>query len=71
MAYVINDDIHQFAQSFIARKYVSRADDRQRSIGVSYVTAETNDLVSEVAAFARQMIEFTARQATQVDAVSA
>ena len=38
---------------FLCRKYVQRADDRQRSMGLQYMEAETHDLAQELAAFIR------------------
>ena len=36
--------------SFLNRKYVQRADDRQRAMGLQYMEAETHDLARELAA---------------------
>lgn len=36
---------------FLCRKYVQRSDERQRSMGLQYTTAETHDLAKEVARF--------------------
>lgn len=33
---------------FLCRKYVQRADDRQKRMGLQYTTAETHDLAEEV-----------------------
>ncbi|WP_047308811.1 hypothetical protein [Rhodopseudomonas palustris] len=40
----------------LARKYVARADERQKAMGLSYVTAEFNDLAATVAQFAASEI---------------
>jgi len=56
MAKIIDDDIHRLAAAFISSKYTAHADDRQRAMGLSYVTAEKQDLISEVAAFARRVV---------------
>lgn len=55
MATHINDAMHALAGSFISRKYTAHSDDRQKSMGLAYVTAEKEDLISEVANFARSM----------------
>jgi hypothetical protein len=39
------------AQAFVDRKYVARADDRQRSMGLAYVEAERQDLAREIVRF--------------------
>ncbi|MEY9128313.1 MULTISPECIES: hypothetical protein [Bradyrhizobium] len=39
------------AQAFVDRKYVVRADERQKSMGLGYVTAERTDLAREIASF--------------------
>lgn len=49
----IEDQFHHMADAFISSKYTATADARQRSMGLSYVTAEKQDLISEVAAVAR------------------
>ncbi|MBB4398707.1 hypothetical protein [Bradyrhizobium sp. ERR14] len=41
----------KLAQAFVDRKYVVRADERQKSMGLGYVTAERTDLAREIAAF--------------------
>lgn len=41
-------------EAFLRRKYVTRADKRQRAMGLSYVTAETKDLAKEIAKFIRE-----------------
>lgn len=38
----------EIIRSYLTRKYVVHADDRQKSMGLSCITAETNDLVREV-----------------------
>lgn len=57
MAKVIDDDIHHMAAAFISTKYTAHADERQRAMGLSYVTAGKDDLISEVAAFARRVVD--------------
>lgn len=37
--------------AFLCRKYVQRADDRQRDMGLQYTSAETHDLAKELARF--------------------
>jgi hypothetical protein len=44
------------AQAYVDRKYVARADDRQRSMGLAYVEAEREDLAREFAKFAADEI---------------
>lgn len=39
------------AKAFVDRKYVVRADDRQKAMGLGYVTAEHTDLAREIASF--------------------
>ncbi|MBB6299934.1 hypothetical protein [Rhizobium leucaenae] len=53
MARKIEDQFHHMADAFISSKYTATADARQRSMGLSYVSAEKQDLISEVAAVAR------------------
>lgn len=55
MAQHINDAIHALAGAFVSRKYTAQADARQKSMGLSYVTAEKEDLIREIAALARSM----------------
>ena len=38
-------------EQFLRRKYVTRADERQRSLGLEYLTAEIGDLAREIARF--------------------
>ncbi|KRR21677.1 hypothetical protein [Bradyrhizobium retamae] len=40
------------AQAFVDRKYVARADARQKAMGLAYVTAERQDLAREIVRFA-------------------
>lgn len=47
--------------AFFQKKYVQSADDRQRSMGLTYTEAETHDLAKEVAEF----IERRASQAVE------
>ncbi|MGO3930828.1 hypothetical protein [Rhodopseudomonas pseudopalustris] len=42
------------AQAFVDRKYTTRADARQREMGLAYVEAERQDLAREIASFAQQ-----------------
>jgi hypothetical protein len=44
--------LREDAEAMLRRKYVARADERQKAIGLSYVTVETNDLAHFIAAFA-------------------
>ncbi|WP_312414124.1 hypothetical protein [Shinella sp.] len=53
MAKKIEDQFHHMADAFISYKYTASADARQRSMGLSYVSAEKQDLISEVAAVMR------------------
>jgi NAD(P)-dependent dehydrogenase (short-subunit alcohol dehydrogenase family) len=39
------------AQAFVDRKYVMRADERQKEMGLAYVEAERQDLAREIARF--------------------
>ncbi|MCK1447998.1 hypothetical protein IVB43_37185 [Bradyrhizobium sp. 48] len=39
------------AQAFVDRKYVVTADERQKEMGLGYVTAERTDLAREIASF--------------------
>lgn len=57
MARKIEDQFHHMADAFISSKYTAHADARQRGMGLSYVTAEKEDLISEVAAVARLAYE--------------
>lgn len=41
-------------KTWLRRKYVTRADARQREMGLSYVTAETKDLAKEIARFIKE-----------------
>lgn len=53
MAKKIEDQFHHMADAFISSKYTATADARQRSMGLSYVSAEKQDLISEVASALR------------------
>jgi hypothetical protein len=46
------DELAQKAKDYLAARYVERADDRQKAMGLSYITAETTDLAQFVADFA-------------------
>ena len=48
----LTKDVLGRAQAFVDRKYVSRADERQRAMGLAYVEAERQDLAREMALFA-------------------
>jgi hypothetical protein len=41
---------------FLTRKYVQQADERQRDMGLQYMTAETHDLASELARFVEHLV---------------
>lgn len=45
-------DILLRAQAYVDRKYVARADARQKAMGLAYVEAERVDLAREFARFA-------------------
>ena len=45
------NEIASMAFQFLARKYVQRADDRQKLMGLQYTSAETHDLANEIANF--------------------
>jgi hypothetical protein len=45
-------DLLPKAQALVDRKYVARADERQKSMGLAYVEAERQDLAKEIAMFA-------------------
>jgi hypothetical protein len=49
------DELLVKAQAFIDRKYVARADDRQKSMGLAYVEAERQDLAREIVRFVRSI----------------
>lgn len=49
----MTNDLLALAQDFVDRKYVARADERQKSMGLAYVEAERADLAREMANFAR------------------
>lgn len=61
-------DLMARAQSLVDRKYVARADERQRAMGLAYVEAERVDLAREMAVFAVNEIE-RARQDVCSDTV--
>lgn len=48
----IDPEILARAQALVDRKYVARADERQRDMGLAYVEAERQDLAREIASFA-------------------
>lgn len=49
------DDLLARAQAFVDRKYVARADARQKSMGLAYVEAERQDLAREIVRFVRSL----------------
>ena len=56
-------------QAFLDRKYVARADDRQRSMGLAYIEAERTDLAREIDALFECLTTgaFAATERTVVD----
>ena len=42
---------------FLNRKYTQSSDDRQKEMGLQYMTAETHDLATEIAQFIRSLTE--------------
>jgi hypothetical protein len=55
MAEHIDDIFHAMATLVLSGKYTTHADARQKAMGLSYVTAEKEDLNREVAALMRRM----------------
>lgn len=47
------------AQEYVERKYTTHADDRQKAMGLAYVTAEKDDLAREFARFATDEINMS------------
>jgi hypothetical protein len=47
----MNDALLAQAQAFVDRKYVVMADERQKAMGLGYVTAERTDLAREIVRF--------------------
>jgi hypothetical protein len=45
------EDLEELLFAFLVRKYVQRADARQKSMGLQYIEAETHDLAREIAKF--------------------
>ena len=45
------------AQAFVDRKYTVHSDERQKAMGLAYVTAERVDLARELANFAMSEVE--------------
>jgi hypothetical protein len=41
--------------TFLHQKYVQRADERQKAMGLIYMEAETHDLAKEITRFARRL----------------
>lgn len=54
------------AQAHVDRVYVARADERQRSMGLAYVTAERTDLAREMVKFVRSIFAPGTRVVAQV-----
>lgn len=50
-------DILARAQAYVDRKYVMRADKRQKEMGLAYIEAERQDLAREIARFCVQEIQ--------------
>lgn len=48
------DTLERDLFAWLARKYVGRTDERQRSLGLQYMEAETHDLAAELAKFFQQ-----------------
>jgi hypothetical protein len=46
------EDMVARAQAFVDRKYVTRADERQKAMGLAYIEAERQDLAREMTRFA-------------------
>lgn len=57
MARMIDDEIHWQTDHWLKQKYTTHADARQAGMGLSYITAERQDLVREIAAFVRLQIQ--------------
>lgn len=55
-SYPGSEELLAKAQAFVDRKYVARADERQKSMGLAYVEAERRDLAREIARFAEPFI---------------
>lgn len=55
MAKHIDDIFHAMAALALSGKYTTHADARQKAMGLSYITAEKEDLNREVAALMRQV----------------
>lgn len=51
-----NDSLLTRAQQMVDRKYVARADERQKSMGLAYVEAERQDLAREIVRFVEPYI---------------
>ncbi len=45
------------AQALVDRKYVARADERQKAMGLAYVEAERQDLAKTLASFAESILD--------------
>ncbi|MGX9428011.1 hypothetical protein [Bradyrhizobium sp. LeoA1S1] len=56
MARTQNPALLAQAQAFVDRKYVVTADERQKSMGLGYVTAERTDLAREIASFTASIV---------------
>lgn len=58
------------AQKYVDQKYISRADERQKAMGIAYVTAERTDLARELVNFARLAASRPATQVVDREAVA-
>lgn len=45
----IETPLEQEIRAFLIRKYATHADERQKAMGLSYVTAEVHDLSRQIA----------------------
>jgi len=50
-----DNDLLTKAQAFVDRKYVARADERQKSMGLAYVEPERQDLAREIVRFVQSL----------------
>lgn len=50
-------EIMRRAQAFVDRKYVTRADARQKAMGLAYIEAERVDLAKEITRFVISELE--------------
>lgn len=49
----VHDETENAVLRFLQRKYVQHADDRQKAMGLSYITVGINDLAKEITRFMR------------------